>query len=302
MPECHIGPINAASPTPLTPEGCLDQPAARRLARRWIDVGLDGVMILGSMGEGMRLRDSVRDAFVEIATEQAGGEMTIFATAADFSRERMRERALRYSSMGADYIVLCLPPGTSPRKGICDVKAVAEACPIPCAYYDVPENTGVPLVIDEILEIVSSENIRVMKDSSGNSLVAQAITAQEIRPGDLQLLDGTEYRTAYSCALGYDGVLHGGGVLTGTMIRRIWEAALAGRMREAMDLDRSNSLFLGAIYNRLSRPLQNIAGQKYALQLLGVFSHDAVAVDQDLDEASRRRIAAAVERNRSWLE
>lgn len=302
MPETPVGPINAATPTPLTPEGRLDHSSARRLARRWRDVGLDGVMILGSMGEGLRLCDKVRDAFVELATAEAGDKLIIFATAADVSRERMRERAIRYAAMGAHYIVLSLPPAMPARKAIHEVKAVADSCPIPCCYYEAPENTGTALVLEEIVEIVAHPNIRLMKDSSGNSLLAQAITSPAGRINGAQFFDGTEYRAAYSFALGYDGVLHGGGVLTGRLVREIWRRAVAGRMQEAMDLDRRNAIFLGGVYNRFSRPLQNVAGQKYALKLLGVLDHDAVLVDQRLDEASHRRIAAAVEENRCWLE
>src|SRR5262245_1960353 len=100
MPSPTIGPINAATPTPLTPEGCLDHASARRLAKRWKDTGLDGVMVLGSMGEGLRLSDQVRDSFLELALAEAGDRLTIFATAADFSAARMRERAAKYAAMG----------------------------------------------------------------------------------------------------------------------------------------------------------------------------------------------------------
>src|SRR5689334_16082752 len=96
-----IGPIHAATPTPLSPDGQLDRASVPKLARHWIDIGLDGVMLNGTMGEGMYLPDATRDAFVEVALEHAGTKLTIFATAADMSRARMRERALRYAKMGA---------------------------------------------------------------------------------------------------------------------------------------------------------------------------------------------------------
>lgn len=303
MSDLRIGPINAATPTPLTAAGCLDAGSARRLARRWMDVGLDGVLLLGSMGEGTRLTDAARDQFVALAAECTGGVLTLFASAADLSRERMRERALRYASLGAHCITLSVPPGSSPSRGIADVMAVADACPVPCCYYEVPEITGTRLVVEELRRLLSHGNIRALKDSSNNSQIAQAITSDAFRPPGVALLDGVEYRAAFSAALGYDGVLHGGGVLTARRVRRIWELCAQGAVTcEALDLDRKNSLFLSAIYNRLSGPLQNIVGQKYALRLLGVLDHETVVVDQVLDDASRRRIEALMERNRSWLD
>ena len=41
-------------------------------------------------------------------------------------------------------------------------------------------------------------------------------------------------------------------------------------------------------------PVQNIAGQKYALKLLGLFSHERTMVNQTLDEAARGRIEAVL--------
>jgi dihydrodipicolinate synthase/N-acetylneuraminate lyase len=297
----RIGPINAASPTPLDREGCFDRKSARCLAKRWLDVGLDGVLILGSMGEGLRLSDEARDAFVEAATEEAGDRVTIFASAADTSREKMRERALRYARMGVHCVVLCIPPGVAIDKAVADVKAVADSCPVPCGYYEIPLNTGTALTLDEILDILSHDNIRAMKDSSNNALISQAITSDLYRPHGVSILDGVEYRAAFSCALGYDGVMHGGGVLTARRVRCIWQKASEGRMPEAAAMDRENSLFLGAVYNRFSRPLQNVIGQKYALKLLGILDHETVLLDQYLDEASKKRVSDAVEQNRSWL-
>jgi 4-hydroxy-tetrahydrodipicolinate synthase len=297
--KLNIGPINAATPTPLNADGEIDAASVKKLARRWINLKLDGVMVLGSMGEGYILSDATRNAFVEQSLAAAGDKLTLFASAADYSRQRTKERALRYAKMGAHCIVLCLPVNVPAAKAVADVKAVADACPIPCAYYDIPANTGTALVLEEILSILAHENIVAMKDSSINPTRWQALTSSEYRPR-VKLLNGTEYGSAYSVMLGYDGWLHGGGVLTGKRLRQILEAVRAGKIDEAMKLDREASLCLAMIYNRLSRPLQNVAGQKHALKLLGAMDSD-FTLEQTLDDASRVRIAAAVEKNRSWL-
>jgi len=294
------GPINAATPTPLMPDGSLDQNSAKKLCKRWLDVKLDGVFLLGSMGEGPYLSDAVRNAFVEIALEEVGDRLTVMACAGDVSRTRMMERALRYADLGAHCVVLFLPPKIPAQKAIADVLTVADACPVPCAYYDIPANTGTPLVVDEILSILSHENIHVLKDSSGNALIQQGLTSER-RPANCLLWDGNEYHAVFTHLAGYDGVLHGGAALTGLWVRKIWELMEEGRYQEAEDLDRKKALFLARIYNRFSRPLQNTIGQKYALKLLGCLDHEAVVIDQSLDEGSRQRIEAAVEEHRDWL-
>jgi len=294
------GPINAATPTPLMPDGSLDRDSARKLCKRWLDAKLDGVFLLGSMGEGPFLSDTVRNGLVEIALEEVGDRLTVMACAGDVSRARMMERALRYADLGVHCVVLFLPPKIPAPKAIADVLAVADACPVPCAYYDIPANTGTPLVVDEILSILSHENIHVLKDSSGNALIQQGLTSER-RPADCLLWDGNEYHAVFTHLAGYDGVLHGGAALTGLWVRKIWNLMEEGRYQEAEDLDRKKALFLARVYNRFSRPLQNTIGQKYALKLLGYLDHEAVVIDQSLDEASRERIQAAVEEHRDWL-
>jgi 4-hydroxy-tetrahydrodipicolinate synthase len=302
MPELRIGPINAASPTPLGPDGELDLPSAHRLCRRWLEVRLDGVLILGSMGEGSFLSEATRNQFVTTALEAAGNQLTVFVSAADQSFARMRERAAAYAKIGAPCVVLCSPPAVTPARAVADIKRLADACPAPCAYYDVPARTGVVLTLADILDILGHPNIVAFKDSSASEVIAQGITSSALRPAGVSLLDGVEYRTAFSAALGYDGVVHGGGVLTARCVRAIWNLAKQNRFPEAIDLDRENALFLATVYNRLSRPLQNTIGQKYALQLLGVFDSPWVAIDQSLDAASRARIEKAVADYGRWLE
>ena len=297
----RYGPINAATPTPLMPDGGLDRDSAKKLCRRWLDVQLDGVLLLGSMGEGPYLSDTTRNAFAETALEEVGDRVTLFACAGDASRTRMMERALRYARMGIHCVVLYLPANTPAPKAIADVLAVADACPVPCAYYETPANTGTPLVVDEILTILSHENIHVLKDSSGNALVQQGLTSESLRPAQCQLWDGSEYHAVFTHLAGYDGVLHGGGVMTGRWTRQIWELMEQGKYEEAQALDREKALFLAQVYNRFSRPLQNTVGQKYALKLLGCLDCEAVVVSQSLDDASRRRIEDAVKAHRDWL-
>ena len=66
--------------------------------------------------------------------------------------------------------MLCTPLGVSSTEGVADVKAVADCCPVPCCYYDVPAATGVTLNLEEIVSVLSHGNIVAMKDSSNSAL------------------------------------------------------------------------------------------------------------------------------------
>lgn len=292
------GPVNAAVPTPLDPDGRVDVASIPKYIDRLVGLGLNGAMILGTMGEGRFLSNADRDLMVEKTLEAAGDRITIYCTVADASRALMIERAKRYVKMGAHAIVVCITPGRPAPKGITDVHAVADASEKPCAYYDIPVNTGVNLVLNQLLDILTHDNIKVMKDSSGNDLVAQALPAH--KPDGVSIFHGSEYRIAHTALLGYDGCLHGGGALTGRHVRMIWNAVKEGRIDDALKMDRENTLCLAKIYNRFEPNLQNVLGQKYALHLMGAMDH-ACDVDRNtLPDDAKQRVKQAVDAH-DWL-
>ncbi len=302
MSNVELGVIHAATPTPVMPNGELDKAGAKKLFKRMVDIKLDGVLLLGTMGEGSLLPESTREDFVESAVKDLKGKLNLLANASDSSRSRMLAQSKRYEALGVDCIVLCLTPKVSMRKAIEDVHAVAESMDIPCVFYNIPATTGQTPVLDEINEILSHPNIIALKESSGNSLIAQGLTQKNGRPDGVKIFDGDEYRSAYSAMLGFDGVLHGGGVVTAKIVREIWRCGQVSDWMQATELDRLKSLCLAKIYNRFSSPLQNIAGQKYALQLLDGFGEYVdVLADQKLSQSDRGRVEQAVESCRSWL-
>lgn len=298
----HIGPINAALPTPLDTNKNLDEESLRRLCSHCIEIGLDGIFILGSMGEGTLLPESARARAVEIVQEELGSrDIKIFVSAADVSAERMRERAERYASLGADYAILMIPQNLSIEKGIDELHRVADSSEIPCGYYEVPVVTQRALSFNQLKRVLAHDNIHIFKDSSNNALFAQGISEGLLKEANVTTLDGVEFRAAFSARLGYDGVLHGGGALTARRVRRIWQLVSDGRLEEAIELDRRNSLFLAAIYDRFLTATRATIGQKYALKLLTVFSDESLLLDQELDADARERIGAVLSEHHDEL-
>ena len=297
----RIGPINAALPTPLLPDQRLDETSARRLFAHCRRINLDGVFVLGSMGEGSLLTDRARERLVAIAHEELSGKITVLAGASDSSAVRMHERAVRYGALGADYVIFTIPLNVSIDRGIDELHKIASASMLPCGYYEVPAVTGRALSFSQLQRLVAHPNIHVFKDSSNNALHAQGIAAGLLRSANVTILDGVEFRTAFSASLGYDGVLHGGGAMTARRVRRIWELALVGNYREAIELDRINSLFLAAVYDRFLTSARATIGQKSVLKLLQVCDHETVILDQTLDGEARTRIEAALKSHHDEL-
>ena len=63
--------------TPFRPDESIDLESFRRLVRFMADLGVDGVTILGVLGESNRMLDRERDALVETAVAAASGRIPI---------------------------------------------------------------------------------------------------------------------------------------------------------------------------------------------------------------------------------
>ncbi|NDC79050.1 MAG: dihydrodipicolinate synthase family protein, partial [Chitinophagia bacterium] len=107
--EKRLGGLVIAMPTPLKENEDLDAASFRRLIDHCIGEGADGVMILGSMGEGVALADNVREEAMEVAREHVDKRVPLLVTVSGASTRRTIEYARRAERLGADYLVTTSP-------------------------------------------------------------------------------------------------------------------------------------------------------------------------------------------------
>ena len=107
--EKRLEGLVIAMPTPLQQNEDLDAASFRKLIDHCIGEGADGIMILGSMGEGAALTDPVRDEAMEVAAEHVGKRVPLLVTISGASTRRTLENARRAEGLGADYLVTTSP-------------------------------------------------------------------------------------------------------------------------------------------------------------------------------------------------
>ena len=80
--------VYSASVTPLTADGGLDIGGVNKIFERNIRHGLDGIFILGSMGEWNQFSDAFRDRMIAECAKAAAGrtELLVGITAASTAR------------------------------------------------------------------------------------------------------------------------------------------------------------------------------------------------------------------------
>jgi len=89
-------------PTPFHPDEELDLPSLRTLTDFVVDSGVDGMTILGVLGEGAKLSDLERSAVVDLTLDHAAGRVPVCVTVSAPSAVRVSSRPL------SEIFMICL--------------------------------------------------------------------------------------------------------------------------------------------------------------------------------------------------
>jgi 4-hydroxy-tetrahydrodipicolinate synthase len=153
-------------PTPFHPDEELDLHSLRTLTDFVIGHGVDGMTILGVLGEGAKLSDRERAQVIEVVLSQAAGRIPVCVTVSAPSGHRAAAFAREARAMGAHSVMLSAPPILRPNDEAIrrHYLRVAEAVPeLPVVIQDLP--TLGPWMSPELIGgmAAEAENLRVVK-------------------------------------------------------------------------------------------------------------------------------------------
>lgn len=132
-------------PTPFTDDGSLDEPGIRSLVDFVIATGVDGLTVLGVMGEVTRLSDAERTIVLATALEQADSRVPICAGISHAATDRAVSFAREAEALGAHSLMLAPPALARPNDVAVRAHylAVAAAVSLPIVVQDHPASSGV---------------------------------------------------------------------------------------------------------------------------------------------------------------
>jgi 4-hydroxy-tetrahydrodipicolinate synthase len=128
-------------PTPFHPDEELDPESLRTLTDFVVASGVDGMTILGVLGEGAKLSDSERSAVIDMTLSQAADRVPICVTVSAASGHRAVAYAREALDRGAHSVMLSAPPLARPNDDAVrrHYLRVAEAVPeLPIVIQDLP--------------------------------------------------------------------------------------------------------------------------------------------------------------------
>ena len=290
------GGVWSATPTPLTEERRLDVSSVPRLVEHHVKMGVTGLMLAGTCGEGPWLSDADREGMIRSTVTASRGRLRIAAQVTDNSSVRTLANVEQAAAWGAEIAVVAQPyfflNGT-PDRQLTFYREIARRSVLPMGFYDRGKASPYMMPETHLAELLAEPNIAMVKDSSQLPAHRDVFIAARKRRPDLILLDGDEFDCVSYLQAGYDGLLLGGGIFNAGLALRIIRAVRAGDATEAARLQaRMNDLML-RVYGGPKIECW-MTGLKELLVQMKIFSTRSNLLDYPLTDECRRKITEAV--------
>lgn len=155
MPLTYLKGVYNITPTPFQPSGELDLESLRRLTRFIIDLQVDGLTILGVLGEADKLTDAERDSVITTVVETAGGSVPICVGTTHAGTDGCIAFSRQAQRLGAQAIMVAPPKlaRSSDAALFRHYLAVADAVDIPIVIQDHPASSGVFMTVEFLTTI-----------------------------------------------------------------------------------------------------------------------------------------------------
>jgi 4-hydroxy-tetrahydrodipicolinate synthase len=188
----YLTGIYNITPTPFHPDGTLDEPSLRRLTRFTRDAGVNGMTILGVLGEADKLTESERDRVTSIVIESAGPDFPICVGTTHAGTDGCLALSRRAQELGARAVMVAAPRLARTNDAALErhYLAVVDAIDIPVVVQDFPPAVGgITMSVEFIARIASaSPRCRFLKleDEPSPMKVSQVLKANP----DVQIFGG----------------------------------------------------------------------------------------------------------------
>ncbi len=152
-PAGRFGGVHTIMPTPFTDAGELDLPSLERLTDFLIGLGVDGLVVLGVLGEAQKLTEDERDAVIATTVAAAAGRVPVYVGAGGAGTELAVARGRRMLAGGAAGLMVAPPPVQNDAVIRTFYQRHHEALGAPLILHDYPAVTGISLGAELVAEM-----------------------------------------------------------------------------------------------------------------------------------------------------
>lgn len=200
-----------------------------------ISSGVNGILLLGTTGEGSTLTPQEKAQVIAAAVHEAKGKVPILVGTGSNSTHQTIENTLQAKSLGADGALVVTPYYNRPtQEGIYrHFEALTEAVDFPIILYNIPSRCGTNIDTHTVLRIAALPNIIGIKEASGSVSQAADILAASSQFPNFKLFSGDDALTIPMMALGAAGIISVVSNLVPKEMVAMTKAALQGDFEEA---------------------------------------------------------------------
>ena len=237
MSDAWQGVFPAAT-TQFQPDEALDLGATMGHVETMIGAGIDGLIMLGTVGENCSLLYGEKLDILRATVEQVARRVPVLTGVAEYSTSLACRFAEDAQRIGVDGLMV-LPAmvyKSDPRETIAHFRAVARSTRLPIMVYNNPVSYSVDITPEMFVELADQANLVAIKESSEN---VRRITDLRNRCGDRYILFcGVDDLVLESILLGATGWVSGLVNAFPAENRLLWDLAIAGRWDLAREVYR----------------------------------------------------------------
>lgn len=147
--------IHPIVPTAFRADGTFDAASQRRLVDYLLEIGVQGIAILGFLGEAHKLTEAERREVIETVIDQAQGRLKVLVGVRALGTAGAIAQAREAKELGADAVFAAPLTVQNDNALYAYYRELAEASGIPVLIHDFPENFGTILAPSLITKLAN---------------------------------------------------------------------------------------------------------------------------------------------------
>lgn len=278
--------VLTAMATPFAADGSVDHDAARRLAVHLLEHGSHGLVVAATSGELPTLTDEEEIVLIRAVREEVGDDALLICGTGTNDTRHSCELTKMAADAGADASLVVVPYYNKPNEaGIrAHFETVAAAVPeLPMVMYNIPSRVIVNASPQLLGEIGKVDNIVAVKQAND----------EELGPIEgLIVLAGNDNTFLRVLEFGGGGGITVASHLVGDRMREMWDAAQAGDIERARQIDaeitpayEATSVTTNPIPLKAALAMLGLCEDRLRLPLVSADAEQRAAIKAGLDAA-----------------
>lgn len=172
-----------------------------------IENNTDSIIICGTTGESSTMSEDEKKKAIKFTVEKVNNRIPVIAGTGGNNTSHSIELSKYAEKVGVDGLLLVTPYyNKATQKGLIEhYKAIAYSVNIPIILYNVPGRTGVNILPKTVYELSKIENIKAIKEASGN--ISQVAEIAKLCGEEFYIYSGNDDMIVPILSLGGKGVI-----------------------------------------------------------------------------------------------